>query len=202
MLKALAVVVLAVPTTIILGVAVLAGGDTEPPPPPAGYGYADIPADLLPVYQAAAQRCTGLPWQIVAAIGHVETRHAQHRANSDTGDVDPPIVGPPLDGSNGTRQVKDADEPDGWAHAHGPMQFLKRTWNRYAVLAPGRPADATPSYDNAWDSIHAAARLLCGDQPEIHDLRAAVRRYNHSDTYVDHVFNVAADYGYTQPQPE
>ena len=181
MLKALAISVFAVPVAMILGVAALMGGDAEMPPPPPGAGFADIPADLLPVYQAAAQRCGGLPWQIVAAIGRVESNHAQHRADPNTGDVDPPIVGPPLDGTNGRARIKDPDEPDGWAHAHGPMQFLKRTWNRYAVLAPGRPAGATPSYDNAWDSIHAAARLLCGDQPQMQDLRAAVRRYNHSD---------------------
>ena len=155
----------------------------------------EIPADLLPVYVAAADTCPGLPWQVLAAIGWVESRHAHGTANPATGDVTPPIVGPPLDGTNSTARIPDASQPDGWAHAEGPMQFLSSTWSAWQVRAPDRPPDVTPDPQNAWDAIFTAARYLCDGQPQLDDLHAAVLRYNHSEPYWQQVSTKAIAYG-------
>ena len=40
----------------------------------------DIPPQLLPVYQTAADSCPGLPWSVLAAIGKVETDHGRSTA--------------------------------------------------------------------------------------------------------------------------
>src|SRR5436190_6584399 len=85
---------------------------------PTALARQEIPADLLPVYMSAALTCPGLPWQVLAAIGWVESRHADGRTDPATGEVVPPIVGPPLNGRHGLAAVPDATEADGWAHAH------------------------------------------------------------------------------------
>ena len=191
-----------VPFALVLTIAAVASGPEVPPfsDQPSALAISEIPSSLLPVYRAAAGRCSGLPWQIVAAIGYVESRHAQGRAEPATGDMNPPIVGPALDGSNGTALMRDPSEPDGYAHAHGPMQFLKATFVRYATLAADRPVGAMPSADNAWDAIDSATNVQCANG----DLEAAVYSYNHSASYVETVFARAAAYGMygpTAPQP-
>lgn len=180
---------------LVLGVAAVAAGTTETQAPPSAVALEEIPADLLPVYQEGAARCPGLPWQVLAAIGAIESNHAQGGADHLTGEVDPPILGPALDGSPGVLAIPDASFADGWAHALGPMQFLPSTWERWATLASGRPAGAVPSPHNAWDAIHSAALLLCGGRPEVGDLEAAVYAYNHSQAYVDQVLATATAYG-------
>lgn len=168
---------------------------------PSAAARAEIPADLLPVYMAASVTCSGLPWQVLAAIGWAESRHADRRADPHSGDVEPPIIGIALDGQNGTKAIPDASQPDGWAHALGPMQFLSTTWNKWGRLAPDRPPDATPNVQNAWDSIYSAAAYLCGGATSTDDLRAAVLRYNHSETYLKQVLAKAAEYGLGSGQP-
>lgn len=184
-----------------VALATVIAGPTEVAAAPSALAQSEIPADLLPVYMAAAGSCRGLPWQVLAAVGWVESRHAGGRADAATGDVAPPIVGPALDGSGGFRAISDASQPDGWAHALGPMQFLSTTWARWATLAPDRPPDASPDVNNAWDAIYSAARYLCGGRDQIDDLRAALRRYNHSDAYVDEVMTKAEAYGLGSGSP-
>lgn len=84
---------------------------------PSQLAISEIPAELLPVYRAAAMTCTGLPWQVLAGIGWSESRHAGGRADPATGSVVPPIVGPPIDGRPGFARIPDSTQPDGWAHA-------------------------------------------------------------------------------------
>lgn len=178
----------------VFSVAVIAGGPDQASSA-SPLALAEIPPDLLPVYVSAASGCDGLPWQVLAAIGFIESRHAQGRADPRTGDVNPPIVGPALDGTNGTTRIPDATSPDGWAHALGPMQFLGSTWARWGRLAPERPANAVASVQNAWDSIYSAADYLCNGAGAISDLRAAILRYNPSDDYVAAVLAKARAYG-------
>ena len=193
-MKAVIAAPIAILVALVLGLALLAGGpDSDSAASPTA--LAEIPPDLLAVYEGAAATCPGLPWQVLAAIGYTESRHAQGRADPSTGDVDPPILGPPIDGSPGRARITDPAQPDGWAHALGPMQFLSTTWARWGRLAPGRPPGATPSVQNAWDAIYSAAAYLCGDDGRIDDLRAAILSYNHSDAYVETVMAKAADYG-------
>src|SRR5260370_17152956 len=66
-------------------------------------GQADIPADYLALYQEAAAGY-GLPWQLLAAIGRVESDHGRN---------------------------PNAYHPNE-AGAEGPMQFIPSSWARYA----------------------------------------------------------------------
>lgn len=193
-MKAIAALAAAV-LALLLGLAIILGAtiaaDTEAPSDEA---LAEIPSHLLGAYTDAARTCEGLRWEVLAAIGWIESNHAEGRADPTTGDVRPPIVGPALDGTNGFARIPDPSEPDGWAHAHGNMQFLKSTWARWGRVAPGRPADSAPDYDNAYDSIHGAAYYLCGDDGVIEDLDAAILRYNPSQRYLDDVLAKADTY--------
>lgn len=179
--------------SLVIGVVVVAGPSEESPPSAAA--MTDIPADLLPRYIGAATTCPGLAWQVLAAIGFIESHHAQGRADPTTGDVSPHILGPALDGADGTGRIPDMSSPDGWMHAQGPMQFLPSTWSRWARLAPGRPSGSVASPHNAWDAIYTAAAYLCADRPQLDDVEAAVLSYNHSEKYLRDVRAKAAEYG-------
>jgi hypothetical protein len=154
-----------------------------------------IPQALAAVYEDASSRyCDGLPWEVLAGIGWVESRHGGGDFDPSTGEMNRTILGPPLDGSGGTISLRDPRSADGWAHAEGPMQFLPSTWRRWGTLAPGRPAGAEHSPHNIWDAIHSTARMLCGGSARVTDLRRAIYRYNHDWDYVDAVLAKADDY--------
>lgn len=163
--------------------------------PPSEAAVGEIPPTLLPVYQAGSEACDGLPWQIGAAIGAIESNHGGGRLDPATGQVTPPIVGPAIDGRPGFATIRDPSSPDGWAHALGPMQFLSGTWTRWATLAPGRPPGSSPDPHNAWDAIFAANNKLCGGRVEMGDLRAAILSYNRSEAYYAKVWEKALAYG-------
>jgi hypothetical protein len=179
---------------LLLGVAIVVGGP-DARSDPSSLALKEIPADLLPVYLQAATTCPGLPWQVLAAIGFHESGHGEGRVDAVTGDVAPPTLGPPLDGTNGNARIPDPSFSDGWAHAMGPMQFIPSTWKRWGRLAPNRPAGAIPSAQNAWDSIYSAAAYLCGGRPSVGNLEQAILSYNHSEDYVRQVLAKATDYG-------
>lgn len=167
---------------------------------PASAEAAEIPPKLRQVYREASERCPGLPWQLLAAIGWHESHHGGAGFDDETGWPKNDIVGPALDGRPGFAAISDAASADGWAHALGPMQFLPATWRRWAVLAPrrtprhpGEEVRADPQ--NAWDAAHTAARYLCGGRDAIGDLHAAVLSYNRSESYFDAVWSKAIAYG-------
>jgi cell wall-associated NlpC family hydrolase len=186
-----AVLVLATP----VAVASLAVGPRETSGPPTPLAQSEIPVHLLPVYRSAAATCGRLPWQVLAAIGWQESRHGQGRVDPVTGDVDPPIEGPPLDGRSDFALLRDQSGSDGYARALGPMQFLRSAWDRWATLAPDRPPGASPDVQNAWDAIFTAARYLCAGRDEVGDVHDAVLSYNRSDAYVRAVLDKARSYG-------
>lgn len=75
------VVIAAVVTTVVVFDQSL---PTTAPPPSTGTGSTpspeaeqDIPAQMLVLYQAAAQYCPGLDWSMLAAIGKIETDHGR-----------------------------------------------------------------------------------------------------------------------------
>lgn len=179
---------------LVLSAAVVVGGPAGGTAPSA-LALQEIPPDLLTVYVEAAATCAGLPWQVLAAIGYTESRHAQGHADPQTGDVRPAIIGPPLDGTHGNARIADPSASDGWMHAQGPMQFLPSTWSRWARLAPNRPAGAVPSTQNAWDAIYSAAAYLCSGRSQVENLEQAILSYNHSRQYLDAVLQRARDYG-------
>ena len=135
----------------------------------------DIPAAMLTLYQEAATTCPGLPWTVLAAIGTVE---------SDNGQSTLPGV---HSGANS-------------AGAEGPMQFEPATFAAYDEPVPPGGANPPSPYDPT-DAVYAAARDLCANgAADGTNLSAAVFDYNHSDTYVSEVLDLANSYGQTEAQ--
>lgn len=161
-----------------------------------------IPAPVLAAYHGATAELAlvdpacGLPWQVLAGIGAVESRHAQSGGSLNagwSGVAAPPILGPRLDGSApGTARIADTDSGrlDGDAEvdrAVGPMQFLPGTW---AAYGSGDPQDVRAA-------ALAAARYLCAGSYDLRDptqLWSAVHRYNRSSSYVRKVMALSSAY--------
>jgi hypothetical protein len=164
-----------------------------PPRPPAqwgasSYALSDIPRRYLEFYTEAASTCRGLTWQVLAAIGKIESDHGRSSAPGVRSGV------------------------NRFGCCAGPMQFNIRngspstwdTWGTGVVAQVYDPANAVP----------AAARKLCGDglaRPErirtdpcpsvvgSAALHTAVKRYNNACWYVHEVVTLAGRYTSTAP---
>ncbi|WP_419994051.1 lytic transglycosylase domain-containing protein [Streptomyces boninensis] len=161
---------------------------------PAGGGEAGIPATVLDAYKKAAtelnssQPGCNLPWQLLAAIGKVESGHARGGNVDARGTTKSPILGPVLNGS-GFANITDTDNGayDGdktHDRAVGPMQFIPGTWNRWGQDAND---DGKRDPNNVYDASLAAAKYLCAGDRDLSndaDLRRAILGYNNSDAYV------------------
>ena len=176
------------------------GGDRPATRPPAAglaggpdigasdLALADVPPAYLARYVTAAGACRGLTWQVLAAIGKVESDHGRSPAPGVRSGV------------------------NRFGCCAGPMQFNIRngrpsTWDTWGdgVL------------DHVYDPAHAvpaAARKLCGDglrQPEqisvdpcpqvlgTAALHTALRRYNNACWYVHEIVTLAARYTAATP---
>jgi cell wall-associated NlpC family hydrolase len=149
----------------------LGGGDAAP----SATATDNIPAAMLTLYQEAATTCPGLPWTVLAAIGTVES-------------------------GNGTSNLPGVHSGANSAGAEGPMQFEPATFAEYDEPVPPGGANPPSPYD-ATDAVYAAARMLCANgAANGANLNAAVFAYNHSDTYVSEVLDLASSYGQTQAQ--
>ena len=116
------------------------------------------------------------------AIGWVESRHGHGDVDPATGDVSPPIFGPPLDGRPGFALIRDPSQPDGFARAVGPMQFLTTTWARWGRVAPDRPPGCDTGPPQRLGRDLRGRRLPLRRRAEsLTDLEAAILRYNRSD---------------------
>lgn len=149
----------------------LGGGDSVP----SDAATAQIPPPMLALYEAAAATCPGLPWTVLAAIGTIESAN-------DTSDLP---------------GVHSGANPAG---AEGPMQFEPGTFAAYdEPLPPGGASPPSP-YDPT-DAVYAAARDLCANgTANGADLSAAIFAYDHSDTYVSEVLDLAQSYSQSQAQ--
>ncbi len=143
----------------------------------------------------------GIRWSFIAGISRTEGRHGTYGDSvlSASGQVDPPILGIALDGSNGTASIGDTDggEYDGdptTDRAVGPMQFIPSTWVRWARDGNG---DGKIDPQNMYDAAVAAAEYLCQKGPGL-DTDEGIRRgafsYNQSTEYVELVLSRAKDY--------
>ncbi|MFJ2760452.1 lytic transglycosylase domain-containing protein [Streptomyces prasinus] len=154
-----------------------------------------IPATVLRAYRAA-ETSVGrtdpgcrLPWELLAAIGKVESGQARGGAVDRNGTTRGRITGPPLDG-RGFALIRDTD---GGAHdgdtvydrAVGPMQFLPSTWARWGADGNG---DGRSDPNNIFDAALAAGHYLCAGDRDLGraaDLDRAILSYNHSRAYVE-----------------
>ncbi|NBP85961.1 MAG: hypothetical protein EBU54_12535 [Mycobacteriaceae bacterium] len=170
-----------------------------------------IPAEALEAYAYAARVAQvenpdcHLAWTTLAGIGMVESHHGTYRGAviADNGDVNPPIRGVRLDGTDGNREIRDNDPTvDGdplYARAMGPMQFIPETWRLYGVDANN---DRVVSPDNFDDAALAAAGYLCFRGQDLSSPRGwitALRAYNHSDPYARAVRDWATAYAAGHP---
>ncbi|MFG3495621.1 lytic transglycosylase domain-containing protein [Streptomyces sp. NPDC047928] len=157
-------------------------------------GGGGIPATVLAAYRRAEERqresdpgC-GLRWQLLAAIGQVESGQARGGQVDAHGTTYRPIIGPRLDGA-GFALIRDTD---GGAHdgdtvfdrAVGPMQFIPSTW---ALWGADGNDDGLADPHNVHDAALAAGRYLCAggrDLSDPADLDRAVLAYNRSREYL------------------
>ena len=150
------------------GLAAQQSASSPPAAGPSATAIADIPANYLAAYQAAAAKY-GLDWAILAGIGYVECDHGRN--------PDPSCSVPGAENSAG---------------AGGPMQFLAGTWTTYGVTPSGHPAPAVARW-NYLDAIYSAANYLrASGAPG--NYYAAIYAYNHAGWYVAEVEAWAAKY--------
>jgi membrane-bound lytic murein transglycosylase B len=166
-----------------------------------------IPAAALAAYQRAEQvinsadASCSLSWQLIAAIGRVESDHGRYGGNvlGDDGKSRPGIYGIALDGSNGTAEIRDTDggrydNDQVWDRAVGPMQFIPQTWEIVGVDGDG---DGKRDPQDIDDAALATAVYLCSGDEDLSTYggqKAAVYRYNHSREYVDLVISIMNAY--------
>jgi hypothetical protein len=166
-----------------------------------------IPSVALAAYQRAAaiiddaDATCHLGWPLLAAIGRVESDHGREAGSllSADGVARPAILGPLLDGRNGTRQIVDTDGGhfDGNTRvdrAVGPMQFIPSTWMVVGVDADG---DGRRNPQDIDDAALGAAVYLCSGSADLSTATgadSAVYRYNRSPAYVDLVTSIAKEY--------
>jgi hypothetical protein len=166
-----------------------------------------IPAAALSAYQRAeavinsADRGCHVTWQLIAAIGRVESDHGRFGGNTldDNGVARPGIYGIPLDGSRRTQEISDTDagaydKDTTYDRAVGPMQFIPSTW---AVVGVDGDSDGKRDPQDIDDAALASAVYLCSGDEDLSGeagQRAAVYRYNHSNHYVDLVLSIMEAY--------
>jgi membrane-bound lytic murein transglycosylase B len=169
----------------------------------------DLPLVMLDAYVRASRAVAWLEpecrlsWWALAGVGKVESNHARHGGSRTDllGNVDPPIIGIPLDGSPGIALIADTD--GGWLdgdpffdRAVGPMQFIPSTWSRW-----GHDGNGNEQIDpqNAYDATLSAGLYLCASAPSgglVEDgaLLGAYLSYNHSLEYAAKVLSLARSY--------
>jgi membrane-bound lytic murein transglycosylase B len=173
----------------------------------AGASTSGIPSAALSAYQRAAQiidaadPSCNLSWELIAAIGRVESDHGRYDGNvlGSDGVSRPGIYGPELNGKNGTQAIMDTDggqldHDPVYDRAVGPMQFLPSTWSSVKVDADG---DGKRNPQDIDDASLAAAVYLCSGTDDLSShagQSSAVMRYNHSQAYVDLVLRIAEAY--------
>ena len=166
-----------------------------------------IPSSALAAYQRAetvinsADKACNLTWQLVAAIGRVESNHGRFGGNAldDQGVAQPGIFGKALNGKSNTSVIRDTDA--------GQLDSDTPTTARSARCSssprPGRSSASTPTTtaqrnpQDIDDAALATAVYLCSGDDDLSTVagqRAAVYRYNHSTSYVNLVLRIMNNY--------
>ena len=166
-----------------------------------------IPAPAIAAYQRAAQiidsadKSCNIPWELIAAIGRVESDHGRYGGNTltESGVSKPGIYGIALNGKNGTQAINDTDggqldKDTVFDRAVGSMQFIPSTWQVVKVDADG---DSKRNPQDIDDAALASAVYLCSGKDNLSQRKgqeAAVYRYNHSQDYVNLVLRIMEAY--------
>ncbi|MFZ3571186.1 lytic transglycosylase domain-containing protein [Streptomyces sp. BH097] len=167
---------------------------TDSPKPPPGGDDSGIPATVLDAYKKAAAEIgttkpgCNLDWQLLAAIGKVESGQARGGDVDKDGNTLHAITGPPLDG-NGFAKITDTDggSYDGDTvhdRAVGPMQFIPSTWEWAGRDGNG---DGKKDPNNVYDAALAAGHYLCRADRDLSNatqLNKAILSYNNSTKYL------------------
>ncbi|MFD7435237.1 lytic transglycosylase domain-containing protein [Streptomyces sp. NPDC059861] len=168
-------------------------------PTVTGDAAAGIPATVLDAYKKAesalgeAKPGCNLPWELLAAIGKVESGQAGGGNVNAAGDTITPILGPALNG-DGFAHISDTDNGafDGdstYDRAVGPMQFIPSTW---AWAGRDGNGDGAANPNNIYDAALAAGHYLCRfgwDLSVEDDLHRAILSYNNSTDYLNTVLS-------------
>jgi membrane-bound lytic murein transglycosylase B len=154
-----------------------------------GYGYAQI------MLQSETPGCH-LDWNTLAGIGMVESDQGRFGGASLAADgtETKPVIGPPLNGADGRRDLPAADHGQltgdpVYDHAVGPLQLIPETWYPYA------DPDTNPQNIDA--AAIAAGRYLCADGRNLATPTgwwSAILAYNQSTSYANLVFQYANAY--------
>lgn len=189
-------------------------GDDNKPTAISCVEVAGIPKPTCEAYLAAElnirtirPKCKNLRWTLLAGIGKIESHHGTYmgrkvidKGGPDYGNVEPPVIGPVLDGRNETQRILDTDSgkydnDTVYDRAVGPTQFIPQTW---MSVAQDGDDDGDTDPQNVFDSALTTAAYLCGkgeadfaNSTTEHD---AIFRYNHSEQYVTDVRNAKAEY--------
>ncbi|MFK0279088.1 lytic transglycosylase domain-containing protein [Streptomyces sp. NPDC090499] len=164
-----------------------------------GDAEAGIPATVLDAYKKAEAELRGskpgcnLPWQLLAAIGKVESGQARGGDVDAEGNTLHRILGPQLDG-NGFALIPDTDggKYDGngqYDQAVGPMQFIPSTW---AWAGRDGNGDGVKDPNNVYDAALAAGHYLCRNGWDLSvqaDMNSAILSYNNSQDYLNLVLS-------------
>ncbi|MBT2486949.1 lytic transglycosylase domain-containing protein [Streptomyces sp. ISL-96] len=159
-----------------------------------GPAESGIPATVLAAYKRAEETVKDsapgcrLPWQLLAAIGKVESGQARGGRVDAGGTTLTPILGPQLNGV-GFANISDTDNGayDGDTthdRAVGPMQFIPSTW---ATWGQDGNSDGRKDPNNIYDAALAAGRYLCAHNRDLSvqgDLDQAILGYNRSREYL------------------
>lgn len=166
-------------------------------------GESEIPAEYIPIYQAAAQKY-GVPWNLLAAVHRIETRFST---------LDPMISSV---GAEGHMQFMPCTFI-GWGHSAcggaGKGDFSAEEkisldvifqYGGYGIDANG---DGKANMWDLEDAVFSAANYLGKNGAASGNVEAALYQYNHSQAYISDVMKYATLYvteGYdpiTIPQP-
>ncbi|MFE7978513.1 lytic murein transglycosylase [Streptomyces shenzhenensis] len=179
----------------VSGAEKLWGEQAAKPSPRRVTAEAGLPSTVFDAYRKAAASvgrtdpACGLRWELLAAIGKVESGHAGGGAVAANGDTLTRITGPALDG-NGFALILDSENGvwDGdtvYDRAVGPMQFLPTTWKTWGADGNG---DGVADPNNVYDAALAAGHYLCAGDRDLRTaagLERAILSYNYSRDYLN-----------------